>query len=169
MNTLVRVILGIIAVATLCAIGLFLGYHLGCDPVLHEAAQQGDAMAWIKHEYHLNPEQFKKIEQLHAQYSGTCDEHCRNIQMAMKARDELLTATPRNETAITAANEHISSLSTHCEATLKRHLEQVAALMSPEDGSRYLATMIPLLERFNHSGAPDLRLTSPSPAHEHRK
>ena len=169
MNTFFRVILGFIVLAALCALGSFLGYHLGCDPVLHEAAQQGDAMAWIRHEYHLSPEQFKQIEHLHTQYSGTCDEHCHRIQMAVRARDELTKALPRDEPAIAASNERIKELSTHCEATLKQHLEQVAALMSPEDGSRYLATMLPLLERFNHSGAPDLRLSSPAPAHEHRK
>ena len=167
MKTIVRALLALVGLAALCAVGCFLGYHLGCDPVLHEAAKQGDAMAWIKHEYHLTPAQAKAIEQLHSEYSGTCDEHCRKIQVAITARDELLKATPRNEAAITAANEQVKRLSSHCEETIRQHLEQVAALMSPEDGARYLTTMLPLLERFNHSGAPDLRL-SPHNEHDHR-
>ena len=40
-----------IAVGLLVAIALIaglLGYRAGCDPALHEAARQGDAMTWLK-------------------------------------------------------------------------------------------------------------------------
>lgn len=167
MSTGVRVFLGMLALAVLCTLGTFLGYKLGCDPVLHEAACQGDSMAWMRHEYHLSEAQFAAIQKLHEEYTDTCDEHCRKIRAAMKARETLQKNGPGDKAALLAADENISELSASCQAALRKHLERVAALMNPEDGCCYLATMIPLLERFDHSGTPDLRLTAPAHKHEH--
>ncbi|MGA2444591.1 MAG: periplasmic heavy metal sensor [Opitutaceae bacterium] len=159
-----------IAVGLLVAIALIaglLGYRAGCDPALHEAARQGDAMTWLKREFHLTDQQYAAIEKLHREYTGSCDEHCRMIQEAMKMRDALRAAQPVDAAAVTAADQRVRELSTRCETLLLRHLEQVAALMSPEDGRRYLETMRPLVAKFNHSGAPDLSLTTTDPTHGH--
>jgi hypothetical protein len=159
-----------IALGLLVAIALIaglLGYRAGCDPALHEAARQGDAMTWLKREFHLTDQQYAAIEKLHREYTGSCDEHCRMIQEAMKMRDALRAAQPVDAAAVTAADQRVRELSTRCETLLLHHLEQVAALMSPEDGRRYLETMRPLVAKFNHSGAPDLDLTAMDPRHGH--
>jgi Spy/CpxP family protein refolding chaperone len=160
----------LIAAGLLVAIALvagLLGYRAGCDPALHEAARQGDMMAWLKREFHLTDQQYAAIEKLHREYTGSCDEHCRTIQEAMKTRDALRAAKPVDGAAVAAAEQHVRELSTRCETALLRHLEQVAALMLPEDGRRYLETMRPLVEKFNHTGAPDLGLTATDPRHGH--
>ena len=159
-----------IAMGLLVALALIaglLGYRVGCDPVLREAARQGDAMTWLKREFHLTDQQYAAIEKLHREYTGSCDEHCRMIQEAMKVRETLRVAHPVDATAVMAADQRIRELSTRCETALLRHLEQVAALMSPEDGHRYLETMRPLVAKFNHAGAPDLGLTTMDPKHGH--
>ncbi len=143
------------------------GYRVGDDPALHEAARQGDAMTWLRREFHLTDQQYAAIDQLHRAYTGSCDEHCRAIQAAMAARDALRAARSADPAAITAAAQRIRELSNLCETALTRHLEQVAALMSPDDGRRYLETMRPLVARFNHTGAPDLGLSATDPRHGH--
>jgi Spy/CpxP family protein refolding chaperone len=153
--------------AALAAAGGLLGYHFTCDPVLHEAARQGDTMTWLKREFHLTPAQFAAIEKLHQEYSGTCDEHCRAIREAVRERAALRAARPVDAAAVAAADQRVRELQTRCETALMKHLAQVAALMSPADGRRYLETVGPLVEGFNHAGAPDLGLTSAAPKHDH--
>ncbi len=158
------------AVGLLVALALiagFLGYRAGCDPTLREAARQGDVMTWLKREFHLTDQQYAAIEKLHREYTGSCDEHCRMIQEAMKMREALRATQPVDTTAVAAADQRVRELSTRCETALLRHLEQVAALMSPEDGRRYLETVRPFVAKFNHSGAPDLDLTTMDPKHGH--
>ena len=160
----------LIAAGLLAGVALvagFAGYRAGCDPALHEAARQGDAMTWLRREFHLTDQQYAAIEKLHREYTGSCDEHCRAIQEAMAARDALRAAQSVDAASVTAAEQRIRELSTRCETALVRHLEQVAALMSPEDGRRYLETMRPLVARFNHMGAPDLGLGTTDPRHGH--
>ncbi len=158
------------AVGLLVVIGLtagYLGYHAGCDPALHLAARQGDSMTWLKREFHLNEFQYAAIEKLHREYTDSCDEHCRAIQEAMQTRNALRRARPIDSAAVAAEEQRVHELSTRCETVLSRHLEQVAALMSPEDGRCYLETVRPLVDQFRHTGAPDLGLTGGHPRQGH--
>jgi len=167
MKTSLRLLLALLAVAVLGAVGYFSGYKLGCDPVLQEAARYKDSMAWLRYEFHLTPDQFEAIKKLHADYSGTCDEHCRNIRAAMQDRDRLASSHPDDKAALAVSDSRIQEMSTHCEAVLGQHLEKVAALMSSEDGARYLAMMRPRLESFDHSGTPNLGFTKTDKPHTH--
>jgi Spy/CpxP family protein refolding chaperone len=160
----------LIAAGLLAGVALIaglVGYRTGDDPALHEAARQGDAMTWLRREFHLTDQQYAAIDQLHQAYTGSCDQHCRAIQEAMAARDALRAAQSSDPAALAAAEQRIRELSNLCETALTRHLEQVAALMSSEDGRRYLETMRPLVAKFNHTGAPDLGLNATDPRHAH--
>ena len=159
-------IAAVVFAATALVAGV-LGYRAGCDPALHQAARQGDAMVWLRREFHLTDAQYAAIERLHSAYNGTCEEHCRMIQEAMTARDALRAAHPADAEAVAAADRHLRDLSARCETALLRHLEEVAALMSPEDWRRYLNTMRPLVAKFDHSGAPNLGFTTTEPKNGH--
>lgn len=167
MKPLLKVLLTLLAIAVLGVVGYFFGYKLGCDPVLHEAARYKDSMAWLRYEFHLTPAQFEAIKTLHADYAGTCDEHCRNIRVAMSERDCLATSRPDDKAAVAEADRRIQEMSTHCETVLGQHLVKVAALMSPADGERYLAMMRPRLAQFDHSGTPDLSFSKEKKPHIH--
>jgi len=155
--------------AALAGLGCLLGYRMGCDPVLSEAAAHGDTMAWLRHEYHLSPAQAEAIGQLHLDYSEACELHCRRIREARDEKAALVASGKADDAALKAMDARLQSLSDYCASQLSGHLERVAALMSPEDGARYLATVKPLVARFNHEGAPDLRLSSTHDEHEHCK
>jgi len=169
MSRPVRILGALLFLAALACIGCLLGYRLGCDPVLSAAAAHGDTMAWLKHEYHLDPTQAEAISRMHLDYSEACELHCRRIREARTERSQLEASGKADAAALKAADEKLVTLSQYCAAQLSGHLERVAALMSPADGARYLATMKPLVARFDHEGAPDLRLSSTQHEHEHCK
>jgi len=169
MSRTVRILGALLLLSALACVGCLLGYRLGCDPVLSEAAEHGDTMAWLRHEYHLKPAQAEAISKMHLDYSEACELHCRRIREARAERRQLEASGKADAAALKAVDEKLHTLSAYCAAQLGGHLERVAALMSPEDGARYLATVKPLVARFDHEGAPDLRLSSTQHEHDHCK
>jgi hypothetical protein len=150
LNTLALVVLA-------AAVTGFVCFRMNSDPQLHAAAATGDAMQWLRSDFHLTDAQFAAIRQLHESYAGTCAEHCRMIQEASRARDALAAARG-DAAALVAANRELQDLRRNCETAIARHVRQVAALMPPEDGRRYLALVLPKIAAFDHRAAPDLRL-----------
>lgn len=131
-------------------------YHLSSARDLREAAHKGDAMAWLRADFHLDDRQFAEIKKLHDAYAPSCEEHCRLIQEAAKARDELRSAAGSDPVAVAAAERRLQQLRTTCETAISAHVRQVAELMSPEDGRRYLALVLPRIAAFDHQMAPAL-------------
>ena len=78
------------------------------------------------------------------------------IQEATKARDALKTDDPA---AVTTAERKLQELRTACETAITAHVRQVAALMAPEQGRRYLALVLPRIAEFDHTAVPDLSLS----------
>ena len=77
-------VLALMAVAT-----GFLCFHLNSAPALQAAVRSGDAMAWLRTDFQLDDRQFAEIKKLHEAYAPSCQEHCRLIQEAARARDAL--------------------------------------------------------------------------------
>jgi hypothetical protein len=149
---------GTLAVLMLAAAATgFICFRLSSDPRLHAAATRGDAMLWLRTDFHLTDAQFAAIRRLHDAYAGTCEEHCRMIQEATRARDAVASAHG-DAAALAAANRQLQDLRLVCETAITRHVRQVATLMPPEDGRRYLALVLPKIAAFDHLAAPDLQL-----------
>jgi uncharacterized membrane protein len=138
----------------------FTSYCLNCNPALHAAAAAGDTMAWLRADFHLTDAQFAAIRDLHAAYAPSCDEHCRLIREATQARDVLAAAGTRDATALAAMEQKLRTLHATCDTALTEQVQQVAALMSPEDGRRYLVLLLPKIASFGHAAAPDLHLNA---------
>ncbi len=148
-----------LAVFVLVAVAMGLAcYQLSSEPALHTAAKQGDAMAWLRTDFHLSDRQFAEIKKLHENYAPSCEEHCRMIQEATKARTALAASQGKDPAAVAAAERTLQELRTTCETAIAVHVRKVAAQMSPEDGSRYLALVLPKIANFDHQMAPDLAL-----------
>lgn len=153
-----RYLVGTLAILALAAAATgFICFQMNSDPELHAAAAKGDAMQWLRTDFHLNDAQFAAIRQLHASYAGTCEEHCRMIQEATRARNALA-AAHGDAAALDAANRQLRDLRLVCETAIARHVRRVAELMAPEDGRRYLALVLPKIATFDHLAAPDLQL-----------
>lgn len=152
----------LVVLVLLAAATGFMCYRISCDPTLHDAAMKHDAMEWMRADFHLTDAQFASIRDLHNSYAGSCEEHCRMIQEATKARNALKAAQGADATAVLAAEQKIQELRTRCETAITRHVRQVAALMSPKEGERYLALVLPKIADFDHQAAPDLHLNHSS-------
>ncbi|OAM87839.1 periplasmic heavy metal sensor [Termitidicoccus mucosus] len=107
----------------------------------------GDEMRWLADEFALTPAQAAAIRQLEADYAPVCAEHCRRIN-EIRAR---LAALEKNSPDYEAARAQWTELVRECNAATMRHLESVAAAMSPGQGRRYLALVVPKLARHEHT------------------
>lgn len=161
MKHLLRTLFGLGAAAA--AIG-FMCYHLSSAPELHAAVRKGDAMAWLRTDFNLDDRQFAEIKKLHEAYAPSCEEHCRLIQEAARARDALQARGGSDPAAVAAAERTLQELRLTCETAIAAHVRKVAALMSPDQGARYLALVLPKIADFDHQVAPDLKLES---RHQH--
>jgi hypothetical protein len=161
MKHLLRTLFGLGIAAA--AIG-FMCYHLNSAPELHAAVRKGDAMAWLRTDFNLDERQFAEIKRLHAAYAPSCEEHCRMIQEAVKARDVVRKAQEVDPAAAAEAERAVQQLRATCESAITVHVQQVAAVMSPADGKRYLALVLPKIADFDHRVAPDLKLEN---QHQH--
>ena len=114
------------------------------DPELQRAARAGDAMVWLRTEFHVTPAQEAAINKLQNEYAVICSDHCAAILAARKR------AAPAAEQA---------ALEKTCTDAMRQHFTQVAALMSPGEGPRYLKEVLPRIDNNAHAGAPNLRGT----------
>ena len=131
-------------------------------------AGSGGAIDWLQLEFNLDAEQARRIAAIHRAQSARCEEHCQAIQRARRA---LRVAREQNRSAaeLRAAEEHLEQVDRHCREALERHVREVAALMDPAEGERYLGVVLPRIAVFDHTAAPNLDLKPEvSEGHGHR-
>jgi hypothetical protein len=145
--------------AALAAVTGFVAYRVSGDKAMQEALSKRDALEWLRRDFNLNDAQFAAIRQLHASYSVVCEEHCRAIQQAVRARSALKAAAAKDPAALAAADRQVQELRLTCETAIAAHVREVAALMNPEEGRRYLALVLPKIVDFDHRAAPDVGLS----------
>jgi methyl-accepting chemotaxis protein len=151
LRTLIVLVIAAVAAGFAC-------YHFSSVPELHAAARKGDAMAWLRTDFNLSERQFAEIQRLHEAYAPSCEEHCRMVRQAIKTRDELRKSQGADSAATTEADRALQQLRATCESAITVHVQQVAAVMSPEVGKRYLTLVLPKIVDFDHQVAPDLTL-----------
>jgi hypothetical protein len=127
-----------------CAAAFAISYAMNDAPALHRAAQESDAMAWLRAEFHLDETQFGAIKKVHDDYSVVCAGHCAAI-MAARAR-----VAPASE---------MDALEKTCVEAMTAHFQRVATLMPASEGERYLATVLPRVKGYSHDRVPTLRAT----------
>ena len=150
--------LTIAVLAALAAVVAFVAFRSGRDPAVAEALAKRDELAWLRADFKLTEQQFANIEKLHTSYSAVCEEHCRAIQEAMRARAVLKANAAATPAQVSAAEKRVQELRLVCETAIAAHVREVAAQMSPEQGERYLALVLPKVADFDHQAAPDLGL-----------
>jgi len=132
------------ALAAAVAAGAFgVAYLVSGDRALRVAAREGDALAWLRVEFKLDDARFAAVTRLHEEFSIECSAHCAAI---VAARER---SAPPGE---------VAALEAHCVAAMTTHFRQVATLMEPAQGERYLALVLPRIRGHTHEGAPTVRL-----------
>jgi hypothetical protein len=119
-------------------------YAVNREPAaMKAAARERDSMEWLRVEFKLTDNQYAAIKQLHGQYGSVCAEHCAAIMAAQKRN------APRTE---------VAGLENACVQSMTEHFHRVAALMSPGEGERYLALVLPRVQDYDHRGAPNVQV-----------
>ncbi len=116
-----------------------------------------DEITWLTSEFHLTTAQTAAIEKLHAAYDPVCMEHCRLIRETRTRLISLKTSTPRDAAAYAAAEAEMTHLKGICHDATQKHLEAVAAQMSPAEGRRFLVLTLPKLSAQSHDAPLDPR------------
>lgn len=127
--------------AAAASFGAFFAMNKAPAPV-QAAARTGDALEWLRVEFKLTDAQYAAIRRLHEQYGKVCAVHCAAIQSAEQRR---------------APRAQIAALENRCVESMTEHFQRVAAIMSPAQGRRYLAIVMPRVHDYDHRGAPNLR------------
>ncbi len=134
------------------------------EPLVTAAASRDDALLWLRHEFRLSPEKMARIESMHGAYQSTCDEHCRQIQVA-RAEVQELRSSQTAVIEIAAAETRARELDLVCTTSLEAHIREVAGVIGGDNGQRYLAIVLPRISTFDHSGAPQVDLDSSADPH----
>lgn len=95
-------------------------------------------LEWMRSEYQLSPEIFEQVKRLHVQYFADCE------AMSMKISDvnrHLLAG--RGRVAVSEQTKRLliqqdEKLCAKFEAVTQKHLQNVAALLPPEQAKRFL-------------------------------
>lgn len=136
--------LGILA--GICGLSYGAFYLMSREPAaVQKAMRDGDALAWLRTEFHLDIEQYAAIKKLHEDYGKVCAGHCAAIMAAQQR------GAPAAE---------IAALEKTCVTAMTEHFKRVAALMPPGEGERYLAIVLPRIADFDHRGAPNVQVKS---------
>lgn len=97
------------------------------------------ALEWLRQEYGLTPEQFARVCELHHAYLPHCAEMCRRIDAQNTRLQQLLAATNTVTLEIEQALAETARLRAECQSAMLKHFYEVAGIMPPEQGRRYLA------------------------------
>jgi hypothetical protein len=133
----------LLAAVAVCAASFGAFYAVNREPAeVRAAAHAGDALEWMRAEFHLTDEQFAAIKRLHMEYGATCNEHCREITVAEQRH---------------ASPAELQGLERTCVQSMTEHFHRVASLMAPDQGARYLAIVLPRIQDYDHRGAPNVQ------------
>ena len=101
-------------------------------------------LEWLQTEFKLSPAQVAEVKALQTRYQPVCQVHCQKIQ---QARAALAGASAETKAAAQAELERVKAV---CRDATRSHLQQVAAVMAPEEGARFLALVLPKLSGETH-------------------
>ena len=148
----------LVLVAVAAGITGFVAFRVTGDHEVARSLAKQDAMEWLRADFKLTDVQFAAIKKLHDAYSVVCEEHCRDIMRAVRARNDLKGVPQANASEIATADRRVEELRLICESAIATHVRECAALMSPSAGQRYLALVLPKIKDFDHQAPPDLQL-----------
>jgi len=123
-------------------------YLLGVGNQKGGTTTREDSLTWMVREFELTRAQEAAIREVHQVYTGRCEEHCEAIR---RARTSLKEAMTQSAEKADRAERQLQELTHACEREILQHVRQVAALMSPRQGERYLRLVLPEIAVFDHN------------------
>ncbi|MCX6966338.1 MAG: hypothetical protein NTZ46_00925 [Verrucomicrobia bacterium] len=110
-------------------------------PACCRDAHSSKELGWLRHEYHLSSPQFERIEKLHADYAPRCAQMCQRVGAQRARLSALIQGAHETSPEVAEALKTTAALEWECRQATLSHVYAVAAVMTPEEGRRYVATM----------------------------
>lgn len=103
--------------------------------------QDPDELAWLAREFRLTDAQLKQIRALHEVYRPQCEALCVRVATKHTELTNLLNGATNVSAAIEQKLAETATVRAECQAAMLRHFQEVARVMPPAEGARYLAEM----------------------------
>jgi len=116
-------------------------YQMSLGPAGCHAPSTANELEWLRNQYHLSDAQYERIRQLHAAFTSRCARMCSRVAVERGRLSALIQAGGGPSPEIEQALQSTASLELECRRSTLAHIYEVAAVMPPEEGRRYLATM----------------------------
>ncbi len=117
-----------------------------------ESLRQGESLQeiglrWLKEEYQLDDATFERVSQLHSDYFAQCTQMCRKLGEADRPLLWRKRQRHRQPDDLEDRLAREQALCAECEQAATEHLRQVAELLPPGQGERFLNEMLPTLKQ----------------------
>lgn len=123
-------------------------------------------LAWLKKEFSLSDDEFKRVQDLHRAYLPKCAERCK----AIAAQNALIESITSSANALTPnlqlAIKERADIRALCETEMIAHFIAVSRTMNSEQGKRYLA-WVRQQSAFTSEGMESQHHFGPDPARTH--
>lgn len=96
-------------------------------------------LAWLKKEFNLNDDEFKRVSEIHEAYVPECMERCFRIAAKNAELAALLGTTGGMTAEIEKKLEEAARIRVECQKAMLEHFLEVSRMMPPEQGKRYIA------------------------------
>ena len=123
------------------ALAFFICYRVTLVPECCQNQPSAKKLGWLRHEYHLTNTQFERIAQLDADHIPRCAEMCQRVRDQRARLSSLIQAGNQTSPEVAEALKATAALELECRQATLTHIYAVAAVMSPEEGRRYITAM----------------------------
>lgn len=117
------------------------GHHVASCWCLSHAAQSADDLEWLRLEFQLSDTDLANVRQLHEGYLPRCRDFCERIATRKRELQGLLEGGTNPPSVIERKLVEIGTLRARCQSAMLQHFRDVAGVMPPEQGRRYLEEM----------------------------
>lgn len=124
------------------AIAFGAAFWLRTQPQRQAAAAPGAELEWLRREFQLSEDVFRRVSELHRNYQPTCAELCRRIADQNRRLRDTVGRTNAMTDEIRELVSATGRARDDCRQAMLTHLYAVAREMPPEAGNRYLQIMM---------------------------
>lgn len=119
----------------------FLSFGQMMKPVRQISQSSQPDLAWLTNEFHLTPDQTRRIGQLQSAYEPRCAVMCQQISENRGQVDQLISRNRQTSVELDSLLQTSSRLQMQCRQSMLAHIYEVAAVMPPDQASRYVGLM----------------------------
>lgn len=117
-------------------------FWLRTQPQRQAAATPGAELEWLRREFRLSDDVFRRVSELHRNYQPTCAELCRRIADQNRRLREAVARTNAMTDEIRELVTATGRARDDCRQAMLTHLYAVAREMPAEAGNRYIQSML---------------------------